>query len=81
MIQTDQSESFLICSLRPLGKRSILSSVLVKLVGFKPGLLRTYFLGKRKEGTIEFHSASLRMKPIQKKPDPRGGALQSEEIT
>lgn len=62
-------------------KKSILSSVLVKLVGYKPGLLRTYFLGRGREGTIEFHSGCLRMKPIPKKPDPRRGALQSEEIT
>ena len=39
------------------------------------------FLGRRREGTIEFHSGCLRMKPVPKKPDPRGGALQSEEIT
>ena len=69
------------CSLRPLEKRSSLSSVLVKLVSYKPGLLRTYFAGRRGKGTTEFHSACLKMKPIQKKPDPRGGALQSEEIT
>ena len=55
--------------------------MLPKLVGSKPGLLRFFVVVVVVVVTaMESHLACLRMKPTQKKTDPRDRALQSEEI-